>query len=84
MTLKPYPSYKPSGVEWLGDVPEGWDVKKLRHLALSKSGESITASDIDSEGEYPVYGGNGLRGFTSTYSHDGHHVLIGRQGEARR
>ncbi|NWF36070.1 restriction endonuclease subunit S [Mariprofundus sp. KV] len=29
--LKPYPKYKPSGVEWLGDVPEGWETKKLSH-----------------------------------------------------
>lgn len=26
-----YPRYKPSGVEWLGDVPEHWDVKKLKY-----------------------------------------------------
>jgi len=31
--LKSYPKYKPSGVEWLGDVPEHWDVKRLRFLA---------------------------------------------------
>ncbi len=30
--LKPYPSYKPSGVEWLGDVPAHWEVKKLRSI----------------------------------------------------
>lgn len=30
---KPYLSYKDSGVEWLGDVPEHWDVKRLRHVA---------------------------------------------------
>jgi len=29
-TGKPYPRYKPSGVEWLGDVPEGWEVAALR------------------------------------------------------
>ena len=28
--LKPYPSYKPSGVEWLGDVPAHWDVRRLK------------------------------------------------------
>jgi len=28
MRLPPYPNYKPSGVEWLGDVPEHWDVKR--------------------------------------------------------
>ena len=30
---KPYPAYKDSGVEWLGQVPEGWEVKRLRFLA---------------------------------------------------
>lgn len=27
---KPYPKYKASGVEWLGDMPEGWDVGRLK------------------------------------------------------
>ena len=31
--LKPYPAYKPSGVEWLGEVPEHWEVQRLRNLA---------------------------------------------------
>ncbi|MCZ7600859.1 MAG: hypothetical protein M5U09_28240 [Gammaproteobacteria bacterium] len=30
MKLAPYPSYKPSGMEWLGDVPEHWGVKRGR------------------------------------------------------
>lgn len=30
MNAKPYPKYKPSGVEWLGDVPEHWEVKRGR------------------------------------------------------
>lgn len=33
MRLPPYPTYKPSGVEWLGDVPEHWDVKRLKYSA---------------------------------------------------
>ncbi len=32
---KPYPKYKPSGVEWLGDVPEHWDVSKLKYVLRS-------------------------------------------------
>ena len=31
-TGHPYPSYKPSGVEWLGDVPKHWDVRRLGRL----------------------------------------------------
>ena len=45
-----------------------------------KSGSFIPASDIGDVGKYPVYGGNGLRGFSSEYNHDGEFALIGRQG----
>ena len=45
-----------------------------------KSGEGISANAIDDTGYYPVYGGNGLRGYTSDYTHDGEFALIGRQG----
>lgn len=33
-----------------------------------------------SEGSIPVYGGNGLRGYTDSWNHQGEYVLIGRQG----
>ncbi len=33
VNLKPYPAYKPSGVEWLGDVPAHWEVRRLRYVA---------------------------------------------------
>ena len=45
-----------------------------------KSGKAIKADLILDVGTYPVFGGNGLRGYTSTYNHDGLFVLIGRQG----
>lgn len=79
-SLKPYPHYKPSGVEWLGDVPVHWGVRRLKTLCSMKSGDGITEMSIEPAGEYPVYGGNGLRGYTSNYTHDGNYVLIGRQG----
>ena len=77
---KPYPAYKDSGVEWLGRVPEGWEVKKLKWLAALQSGHFITSDSIKPEGKYPVFGGNGLRGYTDAFTHDGRYVLIGRQG----
>lgn len=36
--------------------------------------------DFVEDGKYPVYGGNGLRGYTNTYTNEGDYVLIGRQG----
>ena len=41
MSLKPYPKYKDSGVAWLGDVPEHWDVKPLKSVATLND-ESLT------------------------------------------
>lgn len=78
--LDPDVRLKPSGVEWLGDVPAHWEVRRLKTLCSMKSGDGITAMSIEPAGEYPVYGGNGLRGYTSGYTHDGNYVLIGRQG----
>ena len=71
---------KPSGVEWLGEVPEHWEVRRLKTLCQMKSGEGITAESIETTGDYRVYGGNGLRGYASSYTHDGEFALIGRQG----
>ncbi|MCI5197515.1 MAG: restriction endonuclease subunit S [Candidatus Electrothrix sp. AW5] len=39
--MKPYPKYKDSGVEWIGEVPEEWNVKKMKYLAF------IAPSNID-------------------------------------
>jgi type I restriction enzyme S subunit len=71
------PGYKLTEV---GVIPKDWEVKSLSAVSSMKSGEGITASRIDQYSQYPCYGGNGLRGFTSRYTHDGAFALIGRQG----
>lgn len=44
------------------------------------SGRNITAANIHESGLYPVYGSNGLRGFTDSYNYDGECAIVGRQG----
>ena len=44
------------------------------------SGKSIPASKISTSGKYPVYGGNGLRGYTDHSNFSGDCAIIGRQG----
>ncbi len=66
--------------QWTKIAPKHWSRKKLKHVASLRSGESITADSIMDEGDFPVYGGNGLRGYTGDYTHEGEFVLIGRQG----
>lgn len=69
-----------SGIPWIGEAPEGWEFSKIKYHCTMKSGDNITALDISDNGEYPVYGGNGLRGFYKIYNKNGNHILIGRQG----
>ncbi len=51
-----YPEYKDSEVEWLGDVPNHWDVMKIKHLSPVKRGASPRPIDdpkfFDNEGDY--------------------------------
>lgn len=44
------------------------------------SGKGIPAKEIYETGEYPVYGGNGLRGYTNRFNFEGDCAIIGRQG----
>lgn len=63
MKLPAYPRYKPSGVEWLGDVPEHWDVKRL------KTSARCWVSNVDkvpAEDELPVR----LCNYTDVYYHE--------------
>ena len=70
--------YKPSP---LGPIPKDWEVKRLGEICTHfKSGNTITSKEINEDGLYPVYGGNGLRGYSNTFTHEGDFILIGRQG----
>jgi type I restriction enzyme, S subunit len=71
------PGYKQTKI---GLIPEDWNVASLAEVCQMKSGDGITSAHIDQFSKYPCYGGNGLRGFTSRFTHDGRYALIGRQG----
>ena len=61
--LNPNAKMKDSGIEWLGEVPEKWGVKKLKYLLedceyslkTGPFGSQIKASDTFEHGEYAVY-----------------------------
>ncbi|WP_218612987.1 restriction endonuclease subunit S [Psychrobacter sp. Cmf 22.2] len=56
---------------------------KIGSVLDLKAGKFVPASDIADdyhESLYPCYGGNGLRGYTKTFTHEGDYCLIGRQG----
>ncbi len=78
--LDPTVKMKDSGIEWLGEIPEHWEVKRMKFIANLNSGNNIISEQITKNAEFPVYGGNGLRGYYSEYTNDGDFILIGRQG----
>ena len=58
-----------------------WMQKNLGDLCSEfRSGRNISSTLIHETGDYPVYGGNGIRGYCDRYSHEGEYVVIGRQG----
>lgn len=71
---------KTTNISWIPCIPDNWNIVRIKDIAKLQSGESITSDNIDTTGEYPVFGGNGLRGYTDAYTNDGDYVLIGRQG----
>jgi type I restriction enzyme, S subunit len=48
--LDPNAKLKPSGIPWLGDVPEGWEVKKLKYLVRFNNGLAFKPSDWANSG----------------------------------
>ena len=84
-------SIQPSNTSSSDKVPElrfpefqkEWSIEKLGVNFEMKSGDFVPAKEIESEPNtnlYPCYGGNGLRGFTKSFTHEGRYNLIGRQG----
>ncbi|HFI0732285.1 TPA: restriction endonuclease subunit S [Streptococcus suis] len=75
---------KDSGIEWIGEVPEEWGITKLKYICGMQSGNNLTSLEISSENDggkiFPVYGGNGQRGYYSDFTNEGNYCLVGRQG----
>ncbi|WP_431862093.1 restriction endonuclease subunit S [Micrococcus terreus] len=58
----------------------GWTETRLGHLVRFRSGDAITSQSIESHGTYPVFGGNGRRGYAEDFNVDGDSILVGRVG----
>lgn len=71
---------KDSGVKWIGNVPKDWNIVPIKYLCSMQAGKTLSSEQISEEGVYPVYGGNGQRGFYTEYNTEGEYLLIGRQG----
>ena len=77
--LEPNVSLKPSGVEWLGDVPEHWEVRRLRSLAAIGTGGRDTINRKE-DGLYPFFVRSQTVERIDTWSFDGEAVLTAGDG----
>lgn len=55
--------------------------EQLGNLFRVRSGDGISIANLSAFGMYPVYGGNGVNGYTSNYNVENETMVIGRVGE---
>ena len=79
IALKPYPAYRPSGIEWIPEVPTHWHTQQLKAICRLTYGDTLTA-DMRRNGNVPVYGSNGQVGWHATANTQSPCIVIGRKG----
>jgi type I restriction enzyme S subunit len=83
MNCKPYPKYKESSVEWLGQIPEKWGVIPLRYAFLNLDYRRIPLAGVDRadlEKKYPYYGASGVIDYVEDYIFDETLILVAEDG----
>lgn len=77
--LNPDVKMKDSGVEWLGEVPEHWEIIRTRYLCKMTTGGRDT-QDAEEQGEYPFFVRSDTIERISSWSFDGEGVLTSGDG----
>src|SRR5258708_26113872 len=70
---------RPSGVDWIGNIPSNWTVKRLKFIATFAYGDSL-AAEARTDGDVPVFGSNGIVGTHEKANTVGETLIIGRKG----
>lgn len=74
-----YSAYKDSGIEWLGSMPEHWEVKRVKFISRFIYGDSLSEENRVG-GDVVVYGSNGQVGTHNIANTNGPCLVIGRKG----
>ena len=77
--LNPYPAYKDSGVEWLGQIPAHWEVMQLRRAIMFQRGHDLP-TDAREEGDVPVVSSAGISAAHSNAIARAPGIVTGRTG----
>ena len=68
-----------SGIDWIGQIPEHWEVKRLKYLCSIQTGNKDT-QDADNDGEYPFYVRSPFVERSTSYSFEGEGILMAGDG----
>ena len=77
--LEPHTCFKDSGVEWLGEVSEGWEVKQLKWSIMFQRGHDLP-TDKREEGTIPLVTSAGISATHSIAAAKGPGIVTGRYG----
>ena len=77
--LNPNVKLKDSGVEWIGEIPEGWEVKRFKFLCDITTGSKNTEDKIEN-GLYPFYVRSQTPERINSYSFEGEAILTAGDG----
>lgn len=61
-------------------APPGWQWTRIGTIFSMQAGSGVPVGTIRDSGNYPCYGGNGIRGYVEFFNRDGNYPIIGRQG----
>ena len=81
--LKSYSNYRPSGVTWVGEVPDHWSVVHLRYLIECLDGRRVPLSSEQRgamQGGIPYWGANSVIDLVNDWLFDEPLVLLGEDG----
>ena len=78
--LNPNVEMKPSGVEWIGEIPAHWNLSMLKYAARLVYGDTLTSENREDEGVVPVYGSNGIIDTHSSANTLSPAIIVGRKG----
>ncbi len=81
--LNPDAPMKPSGIEWLGEVPEYWAVTVIKRFSKLQRGHDLTDAER-TDGPYPVVTSAGVNGTHGAFMAKGPGVVTGRYGSTGR
>jgi len=83
MSFPAYPTYKDSGIEWLGTLPSHWRLSRMRFVTDCLDGKRVPLNSeqrADRQGHVPYWGANSIMDFVQDALFDEELALLGEDG----